>query len=76
MGGAQVQPLTLTRWMGIQGSENFFMFCIHIWVPHEIPSILSVRICGKNETLPPTRCQKEFSDAYAAKFRPDVVQTF
>ena len=45
-------------WMGGgQGSENFVMFCRHIWIPHEILSILRINAWRKNEILPPTGCQ-------------------
>ena len=30
------------------------MFCIHIWIPDKILSILSLHTRGKNEVLPPT----------------------
>ena len=33
---------------GGQGSETFFMFCVHIWISHEILSILSVHKLSEN----------------------------
>ena len=81
MGGAQVQPPKSTppkrfgplkrggggSWAGVSGTDNFFMFYIHIWIPHAILSMLRRHTWDKNENLSPTICQKEFSGAFGTK---------
>ena len=46
-------PVAAARFGGLdgggQGSDIFLMFRIHIWIPHEILSILSLHTWGKNE---------------------------
>ena len=46
-----------------QGSENFFMLCIPIWIPHEILSILSMHTWGNSKFLSPTICEKKIFPA-------------
>ena len=53
---------------GCQGSEKNFTFCIHIWIPHEILSILSTDTWRENVILPPTICRKNSG----AEFGPDL----
>ena len=75
-----VGPVPAARFGGLdgggQGSENCFMFGIHIWIPHEILSILSTHTWGTNKTLPPTKCKEKISSAFGTKFGPNVVGTF
>ena len=48
------------------------MFRIHIWIPHTIPSILSVHTWGNHEGLPPHRMQKKFRRLWR-KSGPDLL---
>ena len=44
------------------------MFCIHIWIPHKIPSILSIHRWSKHEILPSPYANKVY-----AKSGPDLL---
>ena len=55
------------------GSENF-MFCIDIWIPHEILSILGIHERGKTKFYPPLHAKK-ISGAMGAQLGPNVVGT-
>ena len=48
---------------------------VHIWIPHKIPSILSIQKWGRNEMLPPLRMHKKNSSTLGTKFGPNLVQT-
>ena len=56
-----VLAATFGRLNGGHESEKLFMFCIHIWIPHEILSILSKHTWGNNESsTPPPHAKKTF----------------
>ena len=50
------------------------MFCIHIWIPLEIPSIFNMRTWGKNENLaPPYTKTRSGAFAFGAKCTRDLL---
>ena len=72
--GVQAQQPGLGEWMGeVRGQKNIFMFCKHIWIPHEILSILSINTWRKNEILQPHHMLKQCSCAFSAKSGSDLL---
>ena len=55
---------------GGHGSENFSMFWIHVWIPHENLSILSINRWGKFDPKPHAKKKQRTS---APKLEPDLL---
>ena len=51
-----------------------FMFCRHIWINHQILSILSIHVEDKNDNTPDCMLKK-VSGALGAKLGPEVIRT-
>ena len=58
----------------VRGQKNF-MFCIHIWIPHKVPSIVSTHTHGVKTKFYPPPYATFFSGGFGAKFGANLVQT-
>ena len=56
--------------------RKIFMFCPHIWIHHEILSILSICTWSKNENLPLFICEKRIRRQNWIKCGPDLLNIF
>ena len=63
-------------WMGqVKGQKKQIMFCIHIWIPCKIPSILSIHTWGENEILSSPYTKNNFWRQVWAKCGPDLLNS-